>query len=382
MKNAEDIPAGYTLEAAQSNLHVPTSGQSIDFVFSASITVGDDGTVSQPSSDYKSVYATNTYVSVLQSLLAGKFFTTRSLYAPGIEGAWYCPSNLTVSVSDNDIILSQAQKVNAHGIIPAGTTTTYPVSTNPNAYQEGSDAKPAGYTLGEAESGTFRLGGGVIASTDVYKKSASIDVSAAGTLSIPGSSYANIDTSSGSLAAAQSVVGNFITCTNRATGEFVKGTFWYIPSDATVAQTTYNGYPAFTVNKRQPVTGYAAIPAGTTIESLGKLGDKARVQVFSYVGTGIYGSSNPNSLTFDFVPKLLFIKNIGDSQYYICLTLFGTTLTDAYENYAFFDATGTATYPDSAYARKNGKNIQWYSTRSPYNQANSLGAKYVALAIG
>lgn len=33
----------------------------------------------------------------------------------------------------------------------------------------------------------------------------------------------------------------------------------------------------------------------------------AKIATGSYVGTGTYGSANPNSLTFDFVPKLIMI---------------------------------------------------------------------------
>ena len=35
----------------------------------------------------------------------------------------------------------------------------------------------------------------------------------------------------------------------------------------------------------------------------------------SYVGTGTYGASNPNTLTFDFEPKLLFVATKGGGDY-------------------------------------------------------------------
>ena len=43
---------------------------------------------------------------------------------------------------------------------------------------------------------------------------------------------------------------------------------------------------------------------------LAQLGTKARIQTGSYVGTGTYGASNPCSLTFDFVPKMVYIYSI------------------------------------------------------------------------
>lgn len=386
VKNAADIPAGYTLEAAQSNLHVPTAGQSIDFVFSASITVGDDGTVSQPSSDYKSVYATDTYVSVLQSLLAGKFFTTRSLYAPGIEGVWYCPSNLTVSVSDNDIILSQAQKVNAHGIIPAGTTTTYHVSTNPNAYQEGDDAKEAGYTLGDVVMGSFRAGATNYTISYSYEAASELTVSDDGrTVSMTSPSAGSFGFMGGlepgddPAKIRAFMLGKFVRCTakgnqlNEAPAtkypfNTIPSDIVYIPSSAQI--TIVNG--DVLVDRYQPVTGYAAIPAGTTIEYLGKLGDKARVQVVSYVGTGTYGSSNPNSLTFDFVPKVIVIQiSTENSKYGSCIALNGSKQV--------------ITYPSTDYASEfswNKKTVSWYNQNGGDFQLNKSNAKYTAIAIG
>ena len=37
---------------------------------------------------------------------------------------------------------------------------------------------------------------------------------------------------------------------------------------------------------------------------------RAKIQTGSYVGTGTYGANNPCSLTFDFVPKFLYIKSM------------------------------------------------------------------------
>ena len=41
---------------------------------------------------------------------------------------------------------------------------------------------------------------------------------------------------------------------------------------------------------------------------LAQLGTKAKFQTGSYVGTGTYGADNPCSLTFDFVPKVVYIS--------------------------------------------------------------------------
>lgn len=394
VKNAEDIPAGYTLEAAQSNLHVPTAGQSIDFVFSASITVGDDGTVSQPSSDYKSVFATNTYVSVLQSLLAGKFFTTRNLYATGIEGVWYCPSNLTVSVSDNDIILSQAQKVNAHGIIPAGTTTTYPVSTNPKAYQEGDDAKEAGYVVGEVVSGTIS----VCPSTSseggwrYTSNQNSIVVSDAGEVSMSGNDTSMLYANSVSASPFDVLRGKYVKCPK--INADLSDTIVYFPSDAVFSLEGDSPFRII-VNKYQPVTGYAAIPTGTAIEYLGKLGDKARVQVVSYVGTGTYGESNPCSISVDFPMKaIVFLARVytnggGNkiSTYFVSSSyendVSSVLVEQVPKTYSQFLGLGNNYYSNNFGKRsKDRKSYYWYNTDNANDQGNFAGTIYYFLVIG
>ena len=141
------------------------------------------------------------------------------------------------------------------------------------------------------------------------------------------------------------------------------------------------------VNKYQPVTGYAAIPAGTTIEYLGKLGDKARVQVVSYVGTGTYGESNPNSLTFDFAPKVvMFLRyyKSGITQSG-ALGSYGSdsrviTPESLTTTYARYNGFGDKSY---SYAKKSkdGKTIFWYNDNS-YHQGNDSGYIYYFLVIG
>ena len=386
VKNAADVPAGYTLEAAQSNLHVPTDGQPIDFVFSASITVGDDGMVSQPSSDYKSVYATDTYVSFLQSLLAGKFFTTRSLYTHGIEGTWYCPSNLTVSVSDNDIILSQAQKVNAHGIIPAETTNTYPVSTNPNAYQEGEYGK-AGYTLGDVKTGTFQIGQGattIAANRAIIKYGASVSVTDTGTASIANERKLTV-TSDSSQSAVDKLKGKFFRFSQLpfSSSAFSVGKIYFFPANTVFTKQSSGNWYA---SKYQTVTSHGKTEPEYTIEYLGKLGDKARVQVVSYVGTGTYGENNPCSLMFDFPPKVvMFLVLRLTSGTYVNQTDSNSVLTKILVA-TLNDSKWTKCFGNQQYvsAKKSNdsKVIYWFSTESADTQWNYAGNTYYFLGIG
>ena len=65
----------------------------------------------------------------------------------------------------------------------------------------------------------------------------------------------------------------------------------------------------------------------TSLAALASAMGAAKIQTGSYVGTGTYGASNPNSLTFNFMPKLFIIsiashfgKGQGEiySLYYDC----------------------------------------------------------------
>lgn len=377
VKNAEDIPAGYTLEAAQSNLHIPTSGQTVDFVYSASITVGNDGTVSQPSSGTKRAFATSVYVSDIQSVLAGKFFIVKNDYGSVIDGVWYCPSSLTVSVSGNDIILSQAQKVNAHGIISAGTTITYPVSTNPNAYQEGEYGK-AGYTLGDVKTGTFQIGQGattIAANRAIIKYGASVSVTDTGTASIASESELTV-TSDSSKSAVDKLKGKFFRFSQLpfSSSAFSVGKIYFFPANTVFTKQSSGNWYA---SKYQTVTSHGKTEPEYTIEYLGKLGDKARVQVLSYVGTGTYGSSNPNSLTFDFVPKAVFVvgTQYSDGD--------GIAIMPMIYGYGFSNRKLNDSNANYCIVTWNKKNVTWYAYSSnAVFQSNSQGGKYFAVAIG
>lgn len=250
--------------------------------------------------------------------------------------------------------------------IPAGTTTTYPVSTNPNAYQEGDDAKPAGYTLGATQKNVQILSGGDNWHTTLYY-SDSVVVDDEGKLSLRSPNSYTFTTSSQYQNVSTFAIGRFIKIVPESGSgfSFMDG-IWFVPSDSTIAVENFKLY----ASKIQPVTGYAAIPAGTTIEYLGKLGDKARVQVLSYVGTGTYGSSNPNSLTFDFVPKLIMVR---DNEA-------GIRFLEAIYGMKF--AVVKYSSGDSVSMIWNKKTVSWYSDSDPYYQMNSNGAKYYAVAIG
>ena len=111
------------------------------------------------------------------------------------------------------------------------------------------------------------------------------------------------------------------------------------------------------------------------------LASRARIQTGSYVGTGTYGSSNPCSLTFDFMPQLfiLFGKTNSNANYrnMIIAIKGGTQL-------AF--TIGSGSNPSEAGASGltfswGSKTLNWYATSLGY-QLNASGVTYNWLAAG
>ena len=109
----------------------------------------------------------------------------------------------------------------------------------------------------------------------------------------------------------------------------------------------------------------------------------ARIQTGSYVGTGTYGSSNPCSLTFDFMPQLfiLFGKANSNANYrnMIIAIKGGTQL-------AFM--IGSGSNPAAAEGSNVGltfswgsSTLNWYATNLNY-QLNASGVTYNWLAAG
>lgn len=374
VKNAADVPAGYNLGVKTTKTILNTNGDSdgvSTIYYSSSVSVSDSGEVSLKNPASTGV---NIYTSSLP--IVGKFFyiVLSTVHTSDLiqKKIYFVPSGTDISVDDSPKAFSGVvQEVTGYAKIPAGTTTTYPVSTNPNAYQEGSDAKPARYVLG-SKTETWAISSSSSTATARATLASSVSVGDDGTVSLVSpntNTTVAIETNSQYVSVARDHLrGSFLQRSD--------GTIWYIPSDANVTSTAsgvseYGApYHYCFVAEMQPVTGYAAIPAGTTIEYLGKLGDKARVQALSYVGTGTYGENNPNSLTFDFAPKMVTIMDYEALNAAIIMqgqTKYASSITGS--NY-------------NGSCNMNGKTLTYHNTRGPSYQLNSTGAKYLVIAIG
>lgn len=373
---AQEIPAGYTLEnATNQKLAVKgdggTAGYSLYIYYCSTISVDDNGTV-HPGSETSIEFVSSANMDRLNAC-KGKFIRMGSgKYSSYTEGEFFIPSDAVFSFTNHVLTVNKCQKVNPYPLTLAGTTTTYPVSTNPNAYQEGDDAKPAGYTLGEVVSGLFRINRVYYSTTIHYANS--INVADDGTVTLASKTGYNIAASDDSYTDAKNLAGKFIIADyDHNYCKIPKGVVLFIPANTTISFRQDvpgdEGYGIF-FDRYQPVTGYAAIPAGTTIEYLGKLGDKARIQVVSYVGTGTYGSSNPNSLTFDFVPKMVIIRCNGNSNNKFDWII-GMTDVEVHWDGDYHCFVSIA-----------GKTLSFYSFNSSYYQMNESGKQYYAIAIG
>ncbi len=123
-------------------------------------------------------------------------------------------------------------------------------------------------------------------------------------------------------------------------------------------------------------TNEAPTESGYVFKSMGQLGDKVRIATGSYTGTGTYGKANPNTLTFGFEPKMVFIGAERQSSADCAFVFNGQTT---------FSRTNSGGGGDSADCSFSGNTFTWYSTSSSWGSAaqmNSANVEYLYFAIG
>lgn len=126
---------------------------------------------------------------------------------------------------------------------------------------------------------------------------------------------------------------------------------------------------------------------------------KTKIEAGLYAGTGTYGSANKNSLTFGFIPTVVFISfvtTIGGAGNMTIDSGLGGAHTMFHprwmlekqgvnSNQEFTVVWGNAT--TNTYAEKytisdEGKTIAWYNTDSASQQLNGQNSTYYYVAIG
>ena len=379
----EEIPAGYRLvddTTNRNNVGDQTVSNALIFLigdttaelkYSTEITVNENGVV-----NLNSVISTNSVPSPV-TVLNGKYIQLRYSFGKGpvnldTNKIYYIPSDATVTLNSNNngwILVNKLQYVDAYPAVPPGTHVTYLTSTNRNAYQEGDDAKEAGYVLGGMVSG-YLFASAWTGNASNYYYSETIKVSDTGTLTQENvKSYTANATNDSWVSNIQSAIrGKFITVSGEKDNGGSEGTnLVYIPDDAIVSYFENGvslGYPynyGFLVNKMQQVTGYPAIPAGTTIEYLGVLGDfggssLGYIKYGSYVGTGtenviipfknrpLIGFLNVDVTMFTDTNWIVPTGSSGISNYTGSATWSGGKLTLSKGDYSRFPNSSGKTY--------------------------------------
>ena len=393
----EEVPAGYTLGPVEANKVLAQSSSNwgnsyAAFTVASSITVDDGGNVTMNDTSGVEIWQGYFDPNKGEDNLLGKFIQFSHVSADHISsdletGVYFIPSNATF-IRDHSSApfytkISACQKVNAYPLTPAGTHITYLTSTNRNAYQEGDDAKEAGEVVaGKTPISMAYDGRGVVIGS-------TIQVEENGAISFAPDSGAtqywpnSVDVSL--------MKGKFFHTVggegdSDEIGNFSDPNYWvYLPEDAVITRESPVGSSTtiFTT-KYQPVTGYPAIPAGITIEYLGVLGDKIRMQIVSYIGTGTSGEATPCSITADFKFKTAeYLGSLRGGSLSPAVTYIDardkvlseaiTTEFTAYSGFCLDDS-------QDSFGKKSedGKTITWYSryNNRQSNQLNEAGVKY------
>ena len=384
-----DIPA-HISETELSNVEVfyatagsvnPThSSYSITYSVSDSVSVDDAGNISLVNPTTVDCYIPDSSYStfVKESSLKGKYVKVvkpNHSYVYNrvlVDGVWKIPSDATFSVSNpksytGKVTVSKAYRCVGVGITKSGIAD-YLTSTDPNAYpkQSAEGGQDAYYTLGDVDTSGYYLG-----PTYLYRSvpaSTSLSVSEDGTVEL--NNPTNIDIDEVTIDSVQVLAGKFIRWPMYADGQIV-----FIPTDAQAVGVDSSNIK---FNKYQPVIGYPAIPANTTITYLGQLGGGARIEVGSYVGTGVAASaSSPHSITFPFAPKL--VSNLsGLDEHPI-----PTAKLKSSEYISVYNWSVESGKPAKMKISTDGKTIYWYSTYSgAQHEMNTSGTTYYYYGIG
>lgn len=134
-------------------------------------------------------------------------------------------------------------------------------------------------------------------------------------------------------------------------------------------------------NGRNKVAGTFQVYSYQMMDALGKIpndrlnSDIPRIAIGSYRGTGTHGTKYPNTLTFDFVPKFVFVSKRGNSNFNSGATFLwvnpATTMN--------FCNNGSNYW---CYPTLTDKTLSWYNAESSSYQLNNSNYDYDYLAWG
>ena len=123
-----------------------------------------------------------------------------------------------------------------------------------------------------------------------------------------------------------------------------------------------------------------AVSDGYTYTALGQIGAKASITTGKYTGTGKYGNTNLNSLTFSFFPKAIFIipvaTSMGSYSGQFGAFLYGVAMCSTK-----FDGGNGSTQCNVTITGWGTNTIKWFGASSSY-QLNDSKKEYRYVAIG
>ena len=238
--------------------------------------------------------------------------------------------------------------VSASSLVISGTDEDLGVVTNDIPYSISTDT-------GNQITATITVNNAVIFSGNVGNSTADV---------IP---VLDLITGEGTIVISATVEasGGPVTATRTWTYEKAAITF---PNSGSVAQVTKEGENIYPKVLAEGVR----LPGGKTLDQV--MGFPCQIYTGSYVGTGTYGQSNPNELTFPFKPNAVFISP-GESYGMVVspVWVYGMTYTASTWGQA-------GTYNIKLTWAENG--VTWYCENSDAGQFNREDIPYYYVAIG
>lgn len=166
---------------------------------------------------------------------------------------------------------------------------------------------------------------------------------------------------------AQKIVNCPIASAFKMTVGYANGNGNYLYQEITHFQTGVKHYRSYSASEKKwdnwNVTyGTANKPTPADIGA-------ARIKTGTYVGTGTYGVNNPNSITFDFEPKLVILQHESAT----------VTLIRGSSEVRYYKTSSTGLVLKLSWS---GKVLSWYNVDSATGQFNSSVVTYHWAAIG
>ena len=147
--------------------------------------------------------------------------------------------------------------------------------------------------------------------------------------------------------------------------------YWNVECGQVTAQQTSEPYVDYVHSSDRDAYPDSGESGNYTYQFLGVPFDNAveapQIATGSYVGTGTYGASNPNTLTFDFEPKLVMVVSQNSSS-------FGTN-----SGIAWMGQPGAS---NGKIFTLSGNSLSWYSSDGTSSQLNNDSFTYYYFALG